>query len=282
MRDNFISTGYPDSYASSQTYMMTGYHSINGATRSLVRFYLPSLPSESVIQSANFNAYQTKFDETNATIDLYRISSDWNSNTTWNTQPSIASQPEATTTSNTANAYWQWDITKLARDWYNGVQANYGMMLKQQNEASSPYRSFNTVNSGNNTPRLTINYTVAAIGLESFWMTTKDGVNPSNGNLVYQETDVTIPGRGHEVSLTRIYNSRKSSFKGLFGYGWITNLEWLIVDSGSGPITLIDEDNTRHIFGEKIGGGYKAAIPFLTFQNFLYFVYFNKNEYISF
>ncbi|QCS54135.1 RHS repeat-associated core domain-containing protein [Priestia flexa] len=74
-----------------------------------------------------------------------------------------------------------------------------------------------------------------------------------------QETDVVIPGRGPEVSLNRTYNSRKSSFKGLFGYGWITNLEPLIVDSGSGPITLIDEDNTRHIFGEKIGGGYEAA-----------------------
>ncbi|CAM4395787.1 hypothetical protein PAAL109150_24640 [Paenibacillus alkaliterrae] len=32
-----------------------------------------------------------------------------------------------------------------------------------------------------------------------------------------------------------------------------------LVDAGTGPITLIDGDNTRHIFGEKMGGGYYAA-----------------------
>ncbi|GAB6153978.1 hypothetical protein JCM17380_27280 [Desulfosporosinus burensis] len=68
-------------------------------------------------------------------------------------------------------------------------------MLKQQNEGTSPYRSFNTVEAGptNNTPRLTINYTVDPIGLENFWGYTKDGVNPANGNLVLQETDLSFP-----------------------------------------------------------------------------------------
>jgi RHS repeat-associated protein len=178
---------------------------------------------------------------------------------TWNTQPTNSSTKESTVTSSSNNQYWGWDITKLAKDWYNGVQANYGLMLKQQNETTSPYRTFTSVNNGTNTPRLTVNYRVEAIGLESFWTTTKDSVNPANGNLVYQNTDLQIPGRGPEVSLNRTFNSRKSSFKGLFGYGWITNLEPLIVDSGSGPITLIDEDNTRHIFGEKVGGGYEAS-----------------------
>jgi RHS repeat-associated protein len=44
----------------------------------------------------------------------------------------------------------------------------------------------------------------------------------------------------------------------MFGYGWITNYEMLLVDSGYGPITLIDGDATRHIFGQKVGGGYVA------------------------
>jgi len=259
LRDNFVASSFPDSVYSSNTYMHTGYNSYFGNTRALARFYLPALPSDSVIDSATFNAYQTRNDGQQVSVDLYRISSDWPSSVTWNTQPSIAGTKESTVTSSSYNAYWSWDLTKLAKDWYNGVQANYGLMLKQQNETTSPYRTFTSVNNGTNTPRLSINYRVEAIGIESFWTNTEDGVNPTNGNLVYQEIDLQIPGRGPEVNLTRTYNSRKSSFKGLFGYGWITNLEATLVDSGSGPITLIDEDNTRHIFGEKVGGGYETA-----------------------
>lgn len=182
----------------------------------------------------------------------------WISSVTWNTQPTLGATPEATLTNNKVNAYWQWDITQLAKDWYNGVLPNYGMLLKQQNEGTSPYRAFNTVNSGSNTPRLTINYWVDPIGMENFWGYTKDGVNPANGNLVLQETDLSVPGRGIPVNVTRTYNSRKSMTTGLFGYGWFSNIETRLVDAGSGPITLIDGDNTRHIFGQQVGGGYIA------------------------
>ena len=259
LRDNFVASSFPDSIYSSNTYMHTGYNSYFGTTRALIRFFLPALPSDSVIDSATFNAYQTRNDGQQVSVDLHRVTSDWSSSVTWKTQPTNASTKESTVTSNSYNEYWGWDVTKLAKDWYNGVQANYGLMLKQQNETTSPFRTFTSVNNGANTPRLSINYRVEAIGIESYWTNTEDVVNPANGNLIYQETDVKIPGLGPEVSLTRTFNSRKSSFKGLFGYGWITNLEPLIVDSGSGPITLIDEDNTRHIFGEKVGGGYVPA-----------------------
>ncbi|GAB6153977.1 hypothetical protein JCM17380_27270 [Desulfosporosinus burensis] len=46
---------------------------------------------------------------------------------------------------------------------------------------------------------------------------------------------------------------------GIFGYSWFSNLETRLVDAGTGPITLVDGDNTRHIFGEIAGGGYVAA-----------------------
>ncbi|GAE48103.1 DNRLRE domain-containing protein [Mesobacillus boroniphilus] len=259
LRDNFVASSFPDSIYSSNTYMNTGYNSYFGTTRALVRFYLPALPSNSTITNANFNAYQTVNDGSEVSVDLHRVDSDWPSSVTWNTQPAVRSTKESTVTSNTYNAYWSWDITTLARDWYNGYQANFGFMLKQQNETTSPYRSFNSVNSGSNTPRLTINYRVEPIGLESFWTTTEDGVNPANGNLVYQQTDLEIPGRGEPVSLTRTFNNRKSQTKGIFGYGWFTNWEMYLSEKISGPITFVDEDSTSHIFGEKIGGGYEAA-----------------------
>ncbi|WP_245975759.1 DNRLRE domain-containing protein [Paenibacillus prosopidis] len=258
LRDAFVSSAFPTSSYSSNISMYTGNDSgYFGATRSLLQFYLPSLPSDSKISSANVNVYQTRNETTNVSVDANRITGSWGT-VTWNTQPAINATPEKTVTSNAVNAYWQWDITQLTKDWYNGVLPNYGIMLKQQNESTSPFRAFNTVNSGTNTPRLTLNYTVDAIGLENFWGYTPDGVNPSNGNLVYQETDLNISGRGIPVNMTRTYNSRKSSVAGMFGFGWWSNTDTRLVDTGSGPITLIDGDSTRHIFGQIAGGGYVA------------------------
>lgn len=258
MRDMFVGSNYPNSSFSSESIMTTGYHDYFGASRSMAQFYLPSLPSGATISSATVNFYQQKVDASNAAVDLHRITSPWNGTATWNTQPTIKATAESSVTGNTSNTYWSWYITQLVKDWYNGVQPNYGMMLKQQNETTSPFRTFTSVNAGNNTPRLTVNYKVEALGLEGFWGYSKDGVNVSNGNLVTQETDLTISGRGIPVELQRTYNSR-STGSGMFGYGWWSNWDLRLVDSGDGPITLIDEDFTRHIFGQRADGVYQAA-----------------------
>lgn len=100
--------------------------------------------------------------------------------------------------------------------------------------------------------------TVDPIGLEDFWTYTEDGVNPVNGNLVIVEKDLSIPGRGIPVSINRTFNSRASFQEGMFGYGWTSNLEIRLADAGTESITLIDGDNTRHIFVQTAGGGYEA------------------------
>lgn len=255
-KDNWVASNFPTSVFSTNTYMDSGYNSYFGSTRALVEFFLPSLPSDSLITSANFQAYQTQADASSVSVDLLRVTGNWNDSVTWNAQPTVGSTPESTVTSNASNAYWQWDVTQLTKDWYNASLPNYGFMLKAQNETSTPYQSFNTVENSNYTPQLTINYTVDPIGLENYWSLTKDGVNPANGNLVLQKKDLSIPGRGVPVSLTRTYNSRKETIAGMFGYGWISEWEARLIDAGNGPITYIDEDNTRHIFGQQVGGGY--------------------------
>ncbi|MFS1519569.1 DNRLRE domain-containing protein [Bacillus sp. SCS-151] len=257
--DTFVATAYPDSVAYSHPSMRTGFDTSYGVTRSLLAFTLPTLPSDSNITNATFHAYQTKTDGITASIDLYRILDDWEAGTTtWNRQPSIDPNPEFTETNNIANGYWEWEITNLANDWYRGDQGNYGFMLVQKNESSTPSRVFNQVNSGNFTPRLTINYTVDPIGFESYWDITEDGVNPVNGNLLFSKIDLDIPGLGVTTEVTRTYNSRKSEKFGMFGYGWWSNLESSLNDSGFGPITFMDKDNTSHIFGQSLDGGYET------------------------
>ncbi|WP_139488009.1 DNRLRE domain-containing protein [Brevibacillus dissolubilis] len=258
IRDQFISSTFPASVYSAEAFMNTGAHTYYGATRSLLQLYLPSLPSASKIQSATFNAYQNKTDSTTATVELYRVNSDWLGTATWNTQPAIGAQAESAVTSSTSQAYWQWYITPLVKDWYQGKQPNYGIMLKQQNETTSTYRSFNTVNSSNNTPRLSITYSVDGIGFEDYWTNTTDEVNPANGNLALRETDVSVAGRGFTTDVTRTYNSRSSETAGTFGYGWSNNLDARLIDAGTGPITFIDGDGTSHFFGQNPSGGYTA------------------------
>lgn len=45
---------------------------------------------------------------------------------------------------------------------------------------------------------------------------------------------------------------------GIFGYGWVTNMEPLLIDPGTGPITFIDADGTHYVFGQNPSG---AILP---------------------
>lgn len=61
MIDSFVSSFYPTSSFSSLTNLYSGYNSAYyGAMRSYVKFFLPSLPSDAHIISADYNSYQNK------------------------------------------------------------------------------------------------------------------------------------------------------------------------------------------------------------------------------
>lgn len=259
MVDTFVSSAAPAASFDGNVSMFAGAHATYGTTRSLVSFYLPTLPSDSRIDSASFHAYQTGTNTATSTVDLHRVTAGWTgSGATWNAQPAVGVQADATVANAAANTYWSWTVTPLVKDWYNGNLPNYGMMLRMRDE-TAPARSFNTVNSVTNTPRLTITYTVDPIGHEEYWTKTPNHVNPANGNYIWEETDINVTGLGPETLVRRTYNSRKTYAAGLFGYGWTSTLDRMLVSAGKGPVTYIDEDGTRHIFGEQVGGGYQNA-----------------------
>ncbi|MBL0385943.1 DNRLRE domain-containing protein [Tumebacillus sp. ITR2] len=268
MVDTFGSGANPTATYGSYPNLFVGKDPTYGTTRALFSFFLPSLPSDSRITSATFSAYQTATNTTNTAVDVLRNTADFSSAATWNTLPTTNATPEDTVNSNTTNAYWTWTITSLVKDWYNGVLGNFGVTLKSQNETTAPARQFNSVNATTNTPRLTINYSVDPAGLEHFWTYTPEGVNVSNGNLVKQTTDIELTGTP-QISVVRTYNSRKGWYAGQFGWGWVSNYDMRIVDAGKGPITVIDEDSTRHIFGQRVGGGFNppAGIDFTLVKN---------------
>jgi RHS repeat-associated protein len=86
-----------------------------------------------------------------------------------------------------------------------------------------------------------------------------DPVDCATGNFSETYADLSIPGRGPGLDLTRTYNSLAASTEGPFGYGWSTSYGMnLAVDSDSGNVTVTQEDGSTVEF-EPSDGAYTAA-----------------------
>ncbi|WP_236546350.1 RHS repeat-associated core domain-containing protein [Anoxybacillus sp. PDR2] len=97
------------------------------------------------------------------------------------------------------------------------------------------------------------------LGKEEYWSIIDvpyGSVNAATGNLIIDEDDLSISGRGPELGITRTYNSLSAS-TGLFGKGWHSDAEMTIVAQGN-EARFIDEDGTLHRFTKLSDGTYKA------------------------
>jgi len=101
------------------------------------------------------------------------------------------------------------------------------------------------------------------LGVEDFWTyvsVPKGKVNAATGNLVLEDTDLEIPGRGPVVTIRRTYNSR-SAEDGPFGLGWTFSLGMRIREDVSGNVFWTDEDGTVHRFTKNADGSYTLRQP---------------------
>ncbi|HUB69610.1 MAG TPA: RHS repeat-associated core domain-containing protein [Acidimicrobiales bacterium] len=79
------------------------------------------------------------------------------------------------------------------------------------------------------------------------------GIAPGDGDLVESSTDISVPGAGFPLELTRTYDSglaqqqvNASSSPGPLGYGWSYNLGMnLVYDSSTGAATVDQEDGSE-------------------------------------
>jgi RHS repeat-associated protein len=256
--DAFVSEKNPTTNYKNEVFLITGTHVDYGRTRSLIQFKLPPLLSGANINSAKLylNQYATV---PNQQVNLYPITSSWSSSTvTWNNQPSTGSQLASTIVGGVGE--YNWDITSLAKGWYNGTTKDYGISLRHQTESNDrkSFRSSDYAVDPTIKPKLVITYTINPLGQEPFWTTAMSNVNTYNGNFYLPESDLQLSGRGIPISLVRSYNSQ-SNTSGWFGYGWTTNLEQHLYDSGAGPILYRDADGTLHSFTPNGDGTYDTS-----------------------
>ncbi|OGO79550.1 MAG: hypothetical protein A2Y23_09805, partial [Clostridiales bacterium GWB2_37_7] len=257
IHDTYIASGYATTTYYSNNYLHTGYLANFNTLRSLIKFVtLPSLPPGAKITSASLDLFMYLGSTGGTTIDIYPITGPWNaSQTTWNNQPQTGSAV-LTGFSATPNTLWNMAITSLVKDWYRGNIPNYGMMLRASNEASSKI-SFYSANEPTYTkPKLTINYEVDALGAEPYFGF-HGNVNVHNGNLLLTDTDITLPGRGVPITVSRAYNLR-SEVTTSVGYRWTLNVLMSLKYAYPDMAYFTDADGTTMTFIKNALGNYQA------------------------
>lgn len=257
-QDTYVSFNNPNTNYNNNTFLSCGNDSTLGKTRAFLWFHLPALPSGSWISGGTLSLYQYATLSSSATIQAYRVNSDWaSSSLTWNSQPSIGSTPESSVTQSNIGWY-NFNLYQLVQDWYTGNVNNFGVSLRLSDEATERRLFYSSDYSTNTSlrPKITINYVVNPLGTEDFW-TYAGNVHTANGNLMLSFSDVYVPGRGIQTTITRTYNSCSSN-SGIFGYGWNSELDVKITVKNKGPIQYIDADRTVHYFEQLSDGTYQS------------------------
>lgn len=135
-KDSFIHSDFQNQNFGDETYGMIG--KVDDFTvRTYLQFDLSSLPSDSVIVSADLKVYQYAGTDTeNFNIGVHSVTGLWEEDSlTWATQPNYDFTPEITISVSPVNEIWlSWNIRYLVQAWVEGDINNLGVLLKKTNE----------------------------------------------------------------------------------------------------------------------------------------------------
>lgn len=144
--------------------------------QSCLNFDLSSIPSTATIDSADLYLYADVPDAAIAGQPMYgtdnaawirRVTQSWNENTvTWNNQPAVTTQNEATIPQSVTTAQdYVIDVTALLQDMINNPSTSFGFMLSEKNQTTW-YNGLVFVSNNNpdtaRAPKLVITYTDAS------------------------------------------------------------------------------------------------------------------------
>ena len=83
-------------------------------------------------------------------------------------------------------------------------------------------------------------------------------VNCATGVFWHTFTDLSVPGRGVPLDLTRTYESSRAGTDGPFGYGWSNSYGMSLATDPSGNVTITQEDGSTVTFSPDGSGGFTA------------------------
>lgn len=158
-QDTYVNSNDPSaSYGGDAALSVAG-----NVTRTFVQFDPISIPSTAVIISANLSLfyYDNESTATSGPVGVYRVTDSWTEGTiNWSTSLGISSLISTITVPAAAGAgaFLTWNISSLAQVWVHTPSANYGLMLRDTNEASlEGYKLFYS-RDGAHCPTINISY----------------------------------------------------------------------------------------------------------------------------
>lgn len=126
--------------------------------RSLVKFPLPSVPANCVVQSASLRLYAASWTD-GRTLEALRVADTWEeSAVTWDTQPVTTGAAAATAS---GAGYLEWDVTALMQAEYS-AGTNNGFLIRDAVEGDGgPEQQLHSREKGENMPQLVISFAPA-------------------------------------------------------------------------------------------------------------------------
>ncbi len=132
--------------------------------------------------------------------------------------------------------------------WNTGsLNGTYTLKLTATDKSGNTSVTTKSVNVDNNPPQT---------GIKDFYSLSTNKVgygtsqtNIANGNLILDFQDLSIPGRGLDLSIKRTYNSLDEA-SGILGKGWRFNAEMFLLEKADGSLTFVDGDGCRKEFAK--------------------------------
>ncbi|HEV8595571.1 MAG TPA: DNRLRE domain-containing protein, partial [Thermoplasmata archaeon] len=215
-------TGGSGNFGASQD-LFIGYWGANEWNRALLRLPIVLIPSNGTLVAAHLRLYMHTADTPDAMeISVHAMEMDWlemeatwndaDQNNGWNSNggdydPVVV---DAVANISTTVGWYEWNVTALARAWWNGTIPNYGLLMRQIDDESSITRGrkqFYSSDSGNVSTRPTLDVTYTSPG-------TSTGVLESRvadaGGAAYWRAlgwSATVPAGGSALFQVRTGNT---------------------------------------------------------------------------
>jgi RHS repeat-associated protein len=212
-----------------------GYHpegSAHSIGRGLLRFELgASIPEEATILAANLYLTNDYTASSAQTIEVQALNKTPTNSATWNTydgthaweskggdaEPSTA--VKRTISPSESGHQFAWGITGLVEKWVREPSTNHGLLLRAENESSGESEWYSE--SGEH-PFIEVDYS-PKVGVPSDQTITSQqlgdrqnlAVDVANGNVLFQNHVLELPGIGFDLSLTQTYNNLEYSWRSL-------------------------------------------------------------------
>ena len=258
----------------------------NGKLRALLRFRnLPDIGKGSILYAAKMYIWQYEYSAsvyTKIPLLAQEITGTWDEKSVrWNNQPAVAGTVldykevgQVTNGSTTTITPIGFDVTKLARKWYN-TGVNNGIMIRSQYE-SEPGDSKNAYARfyASDHPKVSskqypsgVFYYRNVTGLEDYQSYHEQAAgrggmgytNDYTGNVVWIHPDVETEGGPLMAEVKHVYNLSEADTPSRLGYGWTLSCLQRVVSSGINdyPYKYTDEDGTAHYFYKDTTDGNK-------------------------